>query len=561
MINQIISICRTNPEILVFLALGLGYAFGNLKYKGFSFGATTGVLIMALILGQVDVQIPQILKSVSFALFIFCIGYKVGPQFFGALKKQGLSYISLSVVIAVTSLLTALSLAKILGFDVGTAAGFFAGSVTQSAALGTAEGAIRQLLIPASQQATLESNTAVAYAITYVFGTAGGIMFFKLAPYILRINLKDESRKLEAKMSGAESEGDKPGMFSWTRQLSLRAYHVTNNDVVGKTIEEVERIFLPGRIAIDKIKRGDQILLPESIGAIELDDRLVIVGSPRVMIPVTTVVGPEIDPARIIDITGESMEVCVLNKKVVGKTLGELSKTKFAHGVFLKKIIHQGNEIPVTKDTVVSKCDLLHLIGSKEDVEKAVSLLGYAERPVAITDMVMVGFGCVIGTLIGLLSIRVAGIPITLGLGGGVMLSGLVFGWLRTLHPTFGQIPSAGQWILQNLGLNLFIACVGLGAGPKAIAAMQTSGVSVLLAGMVLCLMPFIVGIIFGKYILKMNPVLLLGALSGGRVLTAALNTLQEDADSTMPALGYAIPYAFGNVLLTICGSLMVNLM
>lgn len=559
--NEIILISRNNPQIVVFLALGLGYLFGNLKYKGFSFGATTGVLIMALVLGQVDVEIPQILKNVSFALFMFCIGYKVGPQFFGALKKQGLSYIWLAVIVAITSLFTALFLAKLFGFDAGTAAGFFAGSVTQSAALGTAEGAIRQLLIPATQKTLLESNAAVAYAITYIFGTAGGIMFFKVAPFFMRIKIKKEARILEEKMSGSNQEAEKPGLFSWTRQLSLRAYHVTNSRIFGRTVEEIEKLFLPGRISIEKIKRGGQVLLATQSTVIEPDDRLVIMAPPRVIISVTGVVGPEVDVGKITNITGESMGVCVLNKKIVGKTLGELSRLEFAHGIFLKQILRQGHEIPVTRDIKVNKCDILHLIGAKEDVEKAVAVLGYAERPIEITDMIMVGIGCVLGSLLGLISVTIAGIPISLGLGGGVLFAGLMFGWLRTLHPTFGQIPSGGQWILQNLGLNLFIACVGLGAAPEAIHAMKSSGVSVLLAGMILCLTPFIVGLIFAKYVLKMNPVLLLGGLAGARVITAALNTLQEDSDSTMPAIGYAIPFAFANVLLTVCGTLIVNLM
>ncbi|MBN2078190.1 MAG: aspartate-alanine antiporter [Spirochaetes bacterium] len=560
MINHALSICRDNPQILVFLALGLGYVVGNLKYRGFSPGATTGVLLAALVLGQVNVEVSQVLKNLSFALFIFCIGYRVGPQFFGALRKQGLTYVWLSLAVALTALSSALVLAKFLGFDAGTAAGFFAGSVTQSAALGTAEGAIRQLLVPAAEKLTLETHTAVAYTITYVFGTVGGIMFFKVAPALLGINLKDEAQKLQKTMSGNAKE-EQPGLFSWTRQLCLRAYSVTHGEVIGKTVAELEGMFQPERVAIDTIKRGDMIIKAGPDSVIEANDSLMIIAEPGEIVSLEARIGPEIAPGRVMDVTGESLEVCVLNKTLAGKTLGEISGLEFLHGIFLKNILHQGNEVPVTRDTVVHRCDILHLIGAKEDVERAVKVLGFPERPVAVTDMVMVGIGCVLGTLLGLVAIPVAGIPISLGLGGGVLCSGLVFGWLRTLHPTFGQIPAGGQWILQNLGLNLFIACVGLGAGPRAIEAMQGFGVSVLLAGMAVCLMPFIVGLLFGKFVLRMNPVLLLGALTGARVITAALNTLQDDADSTAPALGFAIPFAFGNVLLTICGSLMVNLM
>ena len=153
------------------------------------------------------------------------------------------------------------------------------------------------------------------------------------------------------------------------------------------------------------------------------------------------------------------------------------------------------------------------------------------------------------------------GIPLTLGVGGGVLLSGLVFGWLRSVHPTFGQIPSGAQWVFTDLGLNLFIACVGLTAGPRAIHALQTTGASLFLAGVILTLTPHIIGLIFGRLVLKMNLVLLFGALTGAGTNTATLNALKEEADSPAPVLGYTVPFAFGNVLLTIWGTVLVNVM
>jgi len=194
-------------------------------------------------------------------------------------------------------------------------------------------------------------------------------------------------------------------------------------------------------------------------------------------------------------------------------------------------------------------------------VDRVTKLIGFAERATDVTDMVVVGCGVVLGVLIGLLVGHIGGIPISLGVGGGVLVSGLLFGWIRTLHPTYGQIPSASRWILQNLGLNLFIACVGLGAGSQALAALKTTGLSVFFAGVVLTLVPVFAGFFFAKIFLKMNPVLLLGALSGSRNITAALLTLEEEADSSMPVIGYAAPYAVANVLLAIWGSMIVNLM
>ena len=238
-----------------------------------------------------------------------------------------------------------------------------------------------------------------------------------------------------------------------------------------------------------------------------------------------------------------------------------LRKSPLAHGVFLRRITRQGHEIPITRDTVVHKCDILQVIGAREDIERAVKAAGYAERPTAVTDLVMIGLGIVLGTLLGLLDIHILKLPITLGVAGGVLVSGLVFGWLRSVHPTFGQVPSGAQWLITDLGLNFFIACVGLTAAVQAVQAFQTTGLSVFLAGIVLSLLPIVFGLLFGRHILKMNPVLLLGAMTGARAITAALNSIVEEAESSTPTLGYIVPYAFSNVLLTIWGTMIINIM
>ena len=157
--------------------------------------------------------------------------------------------------------------------------------------------------------------------------------------------------------------------------------------------------------------------------------------------------------------------------------------------------------------------------------------------------------------------IPVGGIPLTLGTGGGVLAAGLVCGWLRSMHPTFGRIPDGGQWLLNDLGLSLFVACIGLASGKAALAALQTTGLSIFIAGVVLALVPIIIGALFGRYALKMNPILLLGALTGARVIPQAMTALEEDAESSTLSLGFAAPFAFGNVFLTIMGSIIVNVM
>jgi len=329
MIKQIIALCQNQPELLIFLSLGLGYAIGKLKFKGFSLGATASVLIVALALGQIPgIVVPGLLKTVSFSLFVFCIGYSVGPQFFGALKKQGLSYIWIALVVAAAALITTLALGKLFHFGPGTTAGLLAGALTTSAAIGTAEGAISHLPgLTAAAKTAMETDVAIAYGITYIFGTVGGILTFTFLPRFMGLNLKDEAKKLEASYSGGDGELDQnPALFSWSKQLSLRAYRVENQALVGKTLPELEALF-PERTAVEAMKRNGQKLELTTELTLEAGD-LLILGSPsrKSMLMAVQTIGPEQDISRMSDVIGEVMNICVLNKKVAGKTIEETDR-------------------------------------------------------------------------------------------------------------------------------------------------------------------------------------------------------------------------------------------
>ncbi len=557
MTQYLITIIRENPEVLVFLSLAVGYLMGKIKIRGFGIGTTASVLLVAMALGQFGIDVPPILKSISFALFAFCIGYQVGPQFFGALRKEGMNYLWITIVVVLAGLATAVILGKAFHFDKGTTAGLFAGAMTQSAVIGTANGAVGQLAISAADKQVLSNNIAVAYAITYLFGVIGVIVFFKLLPNILRINLKAEANKLEKQMGGG-SELRSPELFSWSRQVGLRAYEATK--AVGQKVSDVEGTF-PARVAVYHIRRAGALLEVSQDTLIEPSDILVLGGKYVGLIHAPDIIGREVDVSEVIDMIGESLDVCVLNSAVVGKTLGDIARNKGAHGIFLARMTRQGHDLPILADTVINKCDILQLVGTAEDVERAAQALGYPERPTSVTDLVMVGLGCVVGTLIGMIVIPLGGIPITLGTGGGVLAAGLVCGWLRSVHPTFGQIPDGGQWLLNDLGLSLFVACIGLSSGKAALQALQSNGITIFLAGIVMALVPIMVAALFGKFILKMNPILLLSGLTGARVIPQAMTALQEDAGSATLALGFAAPFAFANVFLTVMGSIIINIM
>jgi putative transport protein len=253
--------------------------------------------------------------------------------------------------------------------------------------------------------------------------------------------------------------------------------------------------------------------------------------------------------------------VIVTNASVVGTTLPELARLEAARGVFLRNLVRAGQEIPIAMSTRIDRGDVFRLIGNKPEVERAATFLGYPDRPTTSTDMVFVGTGIVLGGLVGLLSVTVAGVPLTLTASGGALIMGLVFGWLRSVYPYFGRIPEPAIWVFDTVGLCVFIGVVGLSAGPSFVSGLQKTGLTLVAVGLVSALLPHTIGILFGRHVLKMNPLIVLGACAGAGTITAALRAVQDQAQSSVPALGYTVPYAIGNILLTAWGPVLVAMM
>ncbi len=563
LIHNVFQLCRDNPSLLLFAALAAGYALGKVKFGTFSLGSTTSVLIVAIALGAVILRHTEydlgLIKTISFGLFIFAIGYKVGPDFVGGLKRGGIKYVTVAIFFCVMALFIAIVLAKIFDLNRGYSGGLIGGALTQSAVIGTADGALQHLTTgKATSDINLKSDVAVAYAVTYVFGTAGLIILLKLISNLWKINLPKSAREAEAEL-GSIDEHETVEAFHWSNLVIPRAYRVEKQEVIGKTIQEVEALF-PKFVIIDRIRKGDKIIDPVAKD-IKLDqgDIAVVTGYPSRIYNAWEVIGPEVDDKVVEEMVGEILGICVTNKALAGKTIGEIFKTH-GHGCFIRSVTRQGHELPLAPRLKVHRGDIINVIGERTDVEALIRAIGYPERRTQVTDLVAVGVGIILGTLVGLVAINIGGIPVTLGIGGGVLVSGIFFGWLRSVRPTWGQIPTPAQWIFTDLGLNLFIACVGISAGPRAILALEQAGINIFLAGVCLTSFPHILTWLFGLYLLKLNPVLLLGAMTGAGTCTAALNSVKEDAKSPVPVIGYTVPYAIGNVLLTVWGALIVSI-
>ena len=548
---------RRNPELAIFATLTLGFVIGRIRLGSFHLGNVVGTLLAGVLIGQLDVRVDPIVKIVFFDLFLFATGYKVGPQFFRGLGKNALPQVALTVVLCVTSLVTTVAAAKVFRYDCGTAAGLMAGAFTESTVIGTAGETINHLALPDDEKARLQNNIPVAYAVSYLVGTGFVVWFLSsLAPKLLKVDLKAESAKLEAEIGAGGDHA--PGAPSAYREWDLRAYRIDDAKWAGHSVAELEKRFAPERVFVERIHRGGQTLDTGPETLLRSGDAIALAARRRVLaggVPI----GVEIEDRALLDFPAAVLDVVVTRKEAAERTLAEIAE-QHGRGVALSKLVRGGEEIPFVPSTIINRGDLLTLAGAARDVERAGRALGYIERPSSATDVVFVGLGIVVGGLVGALSVTVAGLPLSLTASGGALIMGLVFGWLRSVRPTFGRIPEAALWVFDTIGLAAFIGVVGLGAGPSFLEGLKKTGPSLLLVGLIVAATPHLVALYFGRKILKMNPVILFGASAGAGTVTAALRAIQDEAQSKLPVLGYTVPYAVGNILLTAWGPVIVFL-
>jgi putative transport protein len=553
---------RQYPEIAIFLTLAIGFWVGQMKLGKFSLGVVTSTLLAGVLIGQLDITISSHVKAVFFLMFLFAVGYSVGPQFFRGLKSDGLQQVLFATLLCVLCLLTTFFVAKAMGYHTGLAAGLLSGACTISAVLGVATDTINQLGVSAEEKKAWIDAMPVAYAVTYLFGTAGSAWILgTLGPKLLRVDLPAECKKLEASMGGTEAE---PGVISTYQRFVVRAYRLLDSPFIGKTVEEFERHFTEKRLFVLRVQRDGKAFNAEPTTVLSKDDIIALAGRREFVLEAAQGVGVEVDEPELLDITAEILDVVVTNKALAGKTLRELveaDRDRELRGVYLRKIMRGGQEMPFTPGTKIDRGDVLQLAGPKAAIERAAAKIGYADRITEKTDMLFMGLGIVIGALLGALTIHVGGVPLSLSTSGGALIAGLVCGWLRSVNATFGRIPGPALWVFNNVGLNTFIAVVGIGAGPSFVAGLRANGLGLFLSGIAITTIPFVVMLYVGRYLFKMHPGILLGACAGARTTTAALGAIEEAAKSKVPALGYTVTYAVGNTLLIIWGVVIVLMM
>lgn len=545
------------PEMALFLALVLGCWIGRFRFGSFQLGGVAGSLLAAVLISQVGVHIDSGIKSVLFALFIYAVGYQSGPQFFRSLGRQSLKEILMAVVLAITGLITVVAVARIFHLDKGLAAGLAAGGLTQSAIIGTAGSSLEKIGLPLAQVQQLQGNVAVGYAVTYIFGSIGPILLcVNVLPWFMKRGIREDAIRAEAEQAGGVHVMGE-GEISAFPNLVGRAYRLTQSDLTiagvesmaaGVTVEQVLRNGKPAGIG------ADAALLP--------GDQLLLVGQRSEVLATGQKIGQEIGDVPGLDLSLIRRDVVLSRKDFVGKTVDQCVQSLSAtvrHGVYLVALSRAGKAMPVTGSMQVKDGDIVTLLGMSADVQRAAAQIGTILLPSIKTDLVFHSLGVALGLLIGLGVVHMGSVPLTLGSGGGALLSGLLFGWYQSRHPVTGNMPQGASTFLVDFGLAGFVAVTGLQTGQQAIATIMQHGITLFLLGVVVTLVPLILTMLFGRYVLRYNnTAIFAGALAGSRSANPAFGEVLNKAGNAVPTTPFAITYAVANVLLTLLGPLVV---
>lgn len=571
----IFSYIAENPFVFLFLSIAIGYPLGTVTIKGVNLGSTAGTLVVgiAIALGAfmgygLKVDAPGLVSDIFLMMFMYAIGMKVGPQFFSGLKRGGMDFIVIGLIVVFSNFLIVFFGAKFLDLAPGYAAGIISGSYTVTAVMGVAQSAITSGAVTAPSGMTLDqisANIAAGYAISYVLSSIFIILLIKYLPAMFGIDPVKAGKDAEVEMgAGADNEA-LPGTVGFSNlgvlPLDIRAYKVEHEELVGQSIEDLFHKY--PHAAILKVVRGDDVIDAADNPTIAMNDIIGVRGNYHVLIEGgTQVVGTEVDEPRARNVDIEVADIPVGKSDFVGKTIEEASK-QIGFGVYLKAIFRQGNQIPNLPQTILEVGDVVRLAGSDWCVQQAAKKLN--SKPImesTITETFYLAFSLIIGFVVGHASVELGGIPFALGTSAGCMLTGIMFSFLRSRNPAFGGPMSEGaRSFLQDIGLSLFVAVLAATVGPKILSSFQgTVVIKIAGLGLIAALLPPFIAWLYGLYFRKMNPAILAGACAGARNSTPGMKGAQDACQSDMPALGYPVPYALTSMLVLILGYLTMVL-
>ena len=548
---------QNNPYLLLFLVVGLAVGIGRMSFKGYGLGMVAGAIVVGAGLSVwastygAKLELNNFAKSLFYYLFMYGVGLRVGPSFINSLKGDGLKFSILAVVSCVLGLAIVVLGVKLFNLPPGAAGGILAGSQTMSAAIGSAEQAASVIRLPdgvTPQDAA--SMVALSYGITYIWGTVGIILICKYLPRWWGVDAKAAAKKYEAEFGVADVEGSGLSGF---RPFGLRAYRLENAATAGQTIESFRKTHPEYRIA--NVVRGDEPLGADPSLTLHKGDVVALGGRIEALTDKIGLIGPEVADQRALNVPLDQAEIIVTNKDVVGRELVSFRDEPFAGQLQVGKYERGGVPFPAGLKTELQRLDIISVVGLKGAVQELANKFGRIARPSTATDLLTLSVGMILGFLIGMIDFPAFGSRVGLGNAGGLLLSGVIVSSLVSRLRFFGNTPNAARNVLEDLGLVVFVAIVGVNAGNSLLAQLTGAiALKIFLVGFLACsIPPFIVWAI-GYHYFKINPAVLMGGVAGARSHSGPCREAAVEIGSSVPWIGFPVAYALSGIMLTVFG-------
>lgn len=541
------------PFILLFLVVTAAAAFGRIRFGGFALGTTASAILVGAGLSissasfGIYLELSEFTKLFAYYLFMYAVGLRIGPAFVNSFDRDGVKFAVVAVLASVTGLLAAITVSRLLNLPAGMDVGLLAGALTESAAIGAADGAVASgaAALPEGMTAQqLSANAAVGYSLTYVFGSIGIILMVRLLPRLFRIDAVAAARAYEQEHE--MTKGDNVHLHP-DEPNNIRAAEVIHPEAYGQPLE-VFRARFKGCRALSHIRDGNQQAIDEN-SRLEKGDVLVLEGPLELLVQYVQALGREVADLSAVKAQVDHAEVLVFRSAAIGKSIRDIGR-EHGFGLQLNALRRSGQAQPWGPKTVLQRGDVLDLTGDREALANLTAVVGSRAQIGIATDLMTLGFGIVLGLLMGLLTINVAGIEFGLGSAASVLVAGVVIASLRERLPIFGNTPTAARQLLEDIGLTVFVAVIGVNAGGHMLDGVTLDlAIKIVLGGMVVSSLPPLLAWIVGYYVLRINAAVLMGVVAGARVNTAPVKEATNDLKSNVPWVGYPIPYAIANVL------------
>ncbi|AOB31274.1 transporter [Bordetella sp. H567] len=550
---------KANPYVLLFFTVGLSVWLGRVTIKGYGLGMVAGAVIVGAVLSiwastyGIKLQLDNFVRLLFYYLFMYGVGLRVGPSFINSLGRDSLRFTFLAVLAPVLGLALVVIGTRLADLPVGAAGGILAGSQTMSAAIGSAEQAVLDGVVALPPGMTPEAATgmiALSYGITYIWGTVGIILIVKYLPRWWGLDAKAAARQYEE--AYGVNNVDAAGLSGY-RAGGLRAYQLENPDTAGKTIAQFRHDHPEYRVI--NVRRGNESLGAEPDTVLRLGDVVALGGRLEMLTAKMGLLGPEVADPKALNVPLDQAEILVTSNDVVGKPLKSFRDSDIAGQVQLTKIERSGVPMPIGLETTLKKRDVLFITGLKPAVTRAGEIFGIIARPSTATDLLTLAAGMILGFLIGKIDFPAFGSRVGLGNAGGLLVSGIVVASISSRLRFFGSTPNAARNILEDLGLVVFVAIVGLNAGATLLEQLTGAiALKIFLVGFVACTIPPFIVWAIGHHLFKTNPAVLMGVTAGARSHSGPCREAAKEIDSSVPWIGFPVAYAVSGVLLTIFG-------